>query len=190
MFEVINSVLYWLQRLEVSLSFKALAAQSFTLYYSTTIRVICNRQALGYKCLSSHSKWLTRFNPDGINSHLVGILRYSYYACYDTDVRVKRKAHNTKEYWYWYNYLFLGCSPLVRVHLILFMLSKCFSFRFNLDFNWYNTMFYKINQVIERTHTCVPSRRLSQQVHVLSNNLRLHWPTVWLGDLFPATEWA
>ena len=52
----------------MSLSFKALAAQSFTLYYSTTTRVICNRHALAHKCLSSRSKWLTRFNPDGINS--------------------------------------------------------------------------------------------------------------------------
>ena len=57
----------------MSLSFKALAAQSYTLYYSTTIRVICNCQALAYKCLSSHSKWLTRFNPDGINSKLKGM---------------------------------------------------------------------------------------------------------------------
>ena len=52
----------------MSLSFKALAAQPFALYYSTTTRVICNRHALAHKCLSSHSKRLTQFNPDRINS--------------------------------------------------------------------------------------------------------------------------
>ena len=51
----------------MSLSFKALAAQSFTLYYSTPTRVICNRHSFAHKCLGS-CKRLTRFNPDGINS--------------------------------------------------------------------------------------------------------------------------
>ena len=51
----------------MSLSFKALAAQSFTLYYSITTRVICNRHAFAHKCLGSRKR-LTRFNPDGINS--------------------------------------------------------------------------------------------------------------------------
>ena len=37
-----------------SIVIKSLSRSS--LYYSTTIRVICNRQALAYKCLSSHSK--------------------------------------------------------------------------------------------------------------------------------------
>ena len=52
----------------MSLSFKALAAQSFTLNYSTTTQVICNRHAFAYKCLGSRKR-LTRFNPDGINSY-------------------------------------------------------------------------------------------------------------------------
>ena len=60
----------------MSLSFKDLAAQSFTLYYFTTTRVICNRHALAHKCLSSRSKWLTQFNPDGINS-------LEHYRCYN-----------------------------------------------------------------------------------------------------------
>ena len=49
------------------LSFKALAAQSFTLYYSTTTQFICNRHAFAHKCLGSRKR-LTRFDPDGINS--------------------------------------------------------------------------------------------------------------------------
>ena len=56
----------------MSLSFKALAAQSFTLYYSTTTRVICNRHAFAHKCLGSRKR-LTRFNPDGINSTHPGL---------------------------------------------------------------------------------------------------------------------
>ena len=110
-----------------------------------------------YICLSLNSE------------HLVGFCRESYCAYSDTEVRVKRKARNAKEYWYWFNYLFVGCSPLVSVHIIVFMLSPCVFFTLNFYYNWSNTLFYKIHQVIERTHTCVPSRILSRQVHGLSN---------------------
>ena len=113
------------------------------------------------------SFWYSRLSLN--SEHLVDILRDSYCAYSDTDVGVKRKSQSTKEYWYWYNHLFFGCAPLLNVHIIVFMLSPCVFFRFNFDYNWSNTMFYKIHQGIERTHTCVLSRRISQQVHGLSN---------------------
>ena len=103
------------------------------------------------------------------SEHMVGICRDSYHAYSDTDVIVKRKTQNRKEYWYWYNYRFLSRSTLVRVHIIVFLLLNCFSFRFNFDYNWLYTMFYQIKQGIEITDTCVLSRRLSRQVHSLSN---------------------
>ena len=104
-------------------------------------------------------------NNQEINSCInINIPSYS-----DTDVIVKRKAQNRKEYFYWYNYLFLGCSTLVSVHIIVFMISKCFSFRLNFDYNWLYTMFYQTKQGVKRTDTSVLSRRLSRQVHGLSN---------------------
>ena len=99
----------------------------------------------------------------------MGILRNSYCAYSDTDVRAKRKSQNRKEDWYWYNYLFLGGFPLVSVHIIVFILSPCIFFRFNFDYNWSNTMFYQIKQGMKRTDTCVLSRKLSRQVHGLIN---------------------
>ena len=110
-----------------------------------------------YSCLTVNS------------NYLVGFYRDSYYAYSDTEVKVKRKAQNAKEYWYWFNYLFVGFSQLVSVHIIVFMLSLCVFFRFNFDYNWCNTMFCKIHQGIERTHTCFSSRIFSQQVHGLRN---------------------
>ena len=88
--------------------------------------------------------------------HLLGF-RPNFYCVYsDTEVRVKRKVQNAKEYLYWFNYLFVGCSQMVSVHIIVFILSSCVFFTSNIDYNWYNTLFYKIHQGIKRTHICVP----------------------------------
>ena len=43
---------------------------------------------------------------------------------------------------------------MVSVHIIMFMLSPCVFFSLNFDYNKSNTLFYKIRQGIERTHTC------------------------------------
>ena len=110
-----------------------------------------------YSCLTLNSE------------RLVGFCRDSYCAYSDTEIRVKIKAQNAMEYWYWFNYLFVGFYQLVSVHIIMFMLSPCVFSPLNFDYNWYNTLFYKIHQGIEITHTCVPSIRLLRQVHGSSN---------------------
>ena len=44
-----------------------------------------------------------------------------------------------------------------------------------------------IDKALEQ-HTCVTEILFSQQVPSLSISVSLHWPTVWLRDLFTATE--
>ena len=111
-----------------------------------------------------------RFSRVSLKSeHLLGILRDFYRAYSDTEFIGKSKAQYRHKYWNWYNYLFLCCSLLVSVHIIVFMLSKYFSFILNFDYNWLYTMFYQMKQGVKRTHTCVLYRRLSRQVHGLSN---------------------
>ena len=121
----------------------------------------------------SRSVSLQRYSCLTLSSeHLVGLCRDSYCAYSDTEVRVKRKAPNARDYWYWFNYLFVGCSQLVSVHIIMFMLSPCVLFSLTSDYNRSNTLFCKIHQDIERTHTCsvqktfVKGARLKQPLYV------------------------
>ena len=52
-----------------------------------------------------------------------------------------------------------------------------------------NLLFCSLNITkASKQHTYVLSRSFLQQVHSSSNRLYLHFPTVWLGDLFTATE--
>ena len=74
------------------------------------------------------------------SEHLVGFCCDSCCAYSDTEVKVKRNTPKAKDYWYWFNCLFVGCSQLVSVHIIMFMLSPCF-FPLNFDYNISNTLF-------------------------------------------------
>ena len=72
---------------------------------------------------------------------------------------------------------------LIQLFLsLLFSIGKCayncvyafkvISFWFNFDYNWLYTIFYQMKQGVKRTDTCVLSRRLSRQVHGLSNRCK------------------
>ena len=64
--------------------------------YEKTSYFNSNRHALAHKCLSSRSKQLTRFNPDGINSNQARYPTCIVVKCLDTvTVKVSKKFYKT-----------------------------------------------------------------------------------------------